>query len=100
MLFQIVPLLSTLKEWISSRLFIEDDVWIRHGVSLLKGVRIGRRSCRCWRCWVSDVEPYTIVGGAPTRIVGRRGGKNAFFESEDAGFFDYWRTKIRDDQSL
>lgn len=52
---------------------IEDDVWIGARVIILKGTRIGRGAViAAGAIVVKDVEPYTIVGGVPARIIGRR----------------------------
>ena len=54
-------------------IYIEDDVWIGHGVIVLKGVRIGRGSIVAAGAVVTkDVEPYTIVGGVPAKPIGVR----------------------------
>lgn len=52
---------------------IEDDVWIGDRVIILPGVRVGQGSILAAGAVVSrDVEPYTIVGGVPARVIGRR----------------------------
>lgn len=55
---------------------IEDDVWIGSRVTILPGVKIGRGSVVGAAAVVTkDVEPFTIVGGNPAKIIGRRNGK-------------------------
>ena len=55
---------------------IEDDVWIGSRVTILPGVKIGYGSIVGAAAVVSkDVEPLTIVGGNPAKIIGRRNGK-------------------------
>lgn len=52
---------------------IEDDVWIGHGATVLKGVRIGRGAIVAAGAVVTkDVPPYAIVGGVPARVLSRR----------------------------
>jgi len=52
---------------------IEDDVWIGARVIILPGVRIGKGSIIGAGAVVTkDVEPYTIVGGVPARVIGSR----------------------------
>lgn len=52
---------------------IEDDVWIGHGAVILKGVRIGTGAVVAAGAVVrSDVEPRTVVGGVPARVISRR----------------------------
>lgn len=49
---------------------IEDDVWIGTNVTILKGVRIGRGSVvAAGSVVVRDVQPYSIVGGVPSKVL-------------------------------
>ena len=49
------------------------DVWLGHGSTLLPGVSVGNGSVVGAGAVVSrDVEPYTIVGGVPARVIRRR----------------------------
>ena len=53
---------------------IEDDVWIGARVTILPGVHVGKGSVIGAGAVVThDVEPYTIVGGNPAKMIGRRG---------------------------
>jgi maltose O-acetyltransferase len=55
------------------RVLIEDYVWISCRVVILPGVNIGRGAVVAAGAVVTkDVEPYTIVGGVPARIIGYR----------------------------
>lgn len=52
---------------------ISDDVWIGRRVIILPGVRVGTGSILAAGAVVAkDVEPYTIVGGVPAKIIGKR----------------------------
>ncbi|WP_106755018.1 DapH/DapD/GlmU-related protein [Pannonibacter carbonis] len=52
---------------------IGHDVWIGHGVTILAGVTVGNGAVIGAGAVVSkDVEPYTIVGGVPARLIKRR----------------------------
>jgi acetyltransferase-like isoleucine patch superfamily enzyme len=52
---------------------IEDDVWVGYRAVIMAGVRVGRGSIIAAQSVVTkDVEPYTIVGGAPARPIGKR----------------------------
>lgn len=52
---------------------IGHDVWIGHGVTVLAGRTIGAGAVIGSGAVVSkDVEPYTIVGGVPAKVIGRR----------------------------
>lgn len=49
---------------------IEDDVWIGHGATILKGVKIGKGAIVAAGAVVSkDVPPYSIVGGVPAKVI-------------------------------
>src|SRR5262249_53210932 len=55
----------------SSRIALEDDVWICEGALILKGVRVGRGAVVAARAVVTrDVPPATMVAGNPARIIG------------------------------
>jgi acetyltransferase-like isoleucine patch superfamily enzyme len=52
---------------------IEDDVWVGYRAVIMAGVRVGRGSIVAAQSVVTkDVEPYSIVGGAPARVIGTR----------------------------
>lgn len=50
---------------------IEDDAWIGFDAVVGPGVTVGRGAIVGARSWVvDDVAPYTVVAGAPARVVG------------------------------
>lgn len=52
---------------------IEDDVWIGRSVNIIPGVRIGKGSIiGSGAVVVKDVEPYSIVGGVPAKLIRKR----------------------------
>ena len=52
---------------------IEDDVWIGARVIILKGVTIGKGSIiGAGSVVTKDVEPYSIVGGNPAKLIRKR----------------------------
>jgi maltose O-acetyltransferase len=52
---------------------IEDDVWIGSRVIILPGVRVGHGAIiGAGSVVTEDVEPYTIVGGNPAKVIGTR----------------------------
>jgi len=55
------------------RVVIEDDVWLGYGSIVLTGVTIGRGAIVAAGSLISrDVERYSIVGGNPAKVIGRR----------------------------
>ena len=52
---------------------IDDYVWLGVGCTVLKGVRVGKGAVVAAGAVVAnDVEPYTIVGGVPAKMIGHR----------------------------
>jgi acetyltransferase-like isoleucine patch superfamily enzyme len=53
---------------------VGDDVWIGANATVLRGVTIGRGAIVGANSVVTrDVGPFSIVGGVPARVIGRRG---------------------------
>lgn len=49
---------------------VEDDVWIGHGATVMRGVRLGEGCIVGVNAVVTkDVAPYTIVAGVPARFI-------------------------------
>ncbi|QRD53838.1 acyltransferase (plasmid) [Pseudosulfitobacter pseudonitzschiae] len=58
---------------ITAPIIVEDNVWIGHGATVLKGVRIGTGSViAAGAVVVRDVEPFSIVGGVPAKKISSR----------------------------
>ena len=52
---------------------IEDNVWVATGAIILPGVTIGEGAVVAAGAVVTkDVEPWTVVGGNPARVIGAR----------------------------
>jgi acetyltransferase-like isoleucine patch superfamily enzyme len=52
---------------------IEDDVWIGHGVTIMRGTRIGEGSIIAANSVVTkNIMPYTINAGIPAKQIGMR----------------------------
>ncbi|HNS51964.1 MAG TPA: acyltransferase [Anaerolineae bacterium] len=62
-----------LQGYTNAPIVIEDDVWVGFGAVILPGVTVGRGSIVGSNAVVTrDVEPYSIVGGVPARLIRRR----------------------------
>lgn len=58
---------------IPANVIIDDYVWIASRVTILPGVHIGKGAVIASCAVVTkDVEPYTIVGGVPAKVIGER----------------------------
>lgn len=58
-------------------IYINDNVWIGYGVTILKGVHIGKGAvCAAGAVVTHDVPDYAIVGGVPAKIIRFRTEKN------------------------
>jgi len=56
---------------------VEDGAWVGERAIVLQGRRIGKGAIVGAGAVVSrDVEPFTIVGGNPARVIGHRGAPN------------------------
>jgi len=52
---------------------VDDDVWIGSGSTIMSGVHIGQGCIVAAGSLVTkDTPPYTIVGGVPAKVIGRR----------------------------
>lgn len=58
---------------LTSKVIIEDDVWVGFGSIIMSGVKICQGSIIAAGSVVTkDVEPYSIYGGTPARKIGNR----------------------------
>jgi len=56
-----------------AKIIIEDGVWVGAGVVILPGIRLGEGCIVGAGAVVNkDVEPFEIVGGVPSKQIGRR----------------------------
>ncbi len=58
---------------ISKKIVVEDNVWIGANAVIIQGVRIGTGSIIGAGAVVTkDVEPYSVMGGVPARLIRKR----------------------------
>ncbi len=68
---------------------IGNDVWIGARAMVMDGVRIGHGAVVAAGAVVTkDVEPYTIVGGVPAKILGKRFDDGKANRLTEAGWWD------------
>ena len=61
------------QEILTSPIHIDDDVWVGHGVVILRGVNIGKGAIVAAGAVVTrDVPAFSIVAGVPARVIGSR----------------------------
>jgi acetyltransferase-like isoleucine patch superfamily enzyme len=59
--------------YVNAPIVIEDDVWIGFRAIILSGVTVGRGSIVGAGAVVTkDIEPYSIVGGVPAKLIRKR----------------------------
>lgn len=69
---------------------IGNDVWMGYESLVMPGVRIGDGAVVAARSVVtSDVDPYTIVGGNPAKLIRRRFGQEAVDELLKLAWWDW-----------
>ncbi len=74
---------------------IENDVWIGYGATIMPGVRIGSGSIIAANSTVvKNVEPYSIVGGNPAKIIRTRFTEKQITKLLDISWWDWDIEKI------
>lgn len=59
--------------YVESQIIIEDDVWIAANCTIAAGVKVGKGSIVAANsCVTKEVEPYSIVGGVPAKLISNR----------------------------
>ncbi|WP_373077090.1 CatB-related O-acetyltransferase [Fusobacterium varium] len=86
-----------LKEDIYSKgkIVIEEDVWIGSNSVILSGIKIGRGSIiGAGSVVTKDVEPYSIMGGNPARLLKKRFDKKVIKILEKSRWWEWDLKKI------
>ena len=79
-----------------NRVVIGHDVWIGHGATVLPGVKVGNGAVIGAGSVVSrDVEPYTIVGGVPAKLIRERFPKEVADRMDALAWWDWDHDRLR-----
>ena len=79
------------------RVVIGHDVWIGHGATILPGVRVGNGAVIGAGAVVSkNVEPYTIVGGVPSKDIRRRFSAETANAMETIAWWDWSHERLHE----
>lgn len=80
---------------------IGEDVWIGSNVCILSGVNIGRGAVIAAGAVVNkDVEPYSIVGGVPARLIKMRFSQEKINKLESMEWWKWDHKKILENKSF
>lgn len=72
-----------------SCILIKNDVWIGDNVSIIEGVTVENGAIIAAGSLVNkDVDPYTIVGGVPAKVIGYRFEKEIIKELDNSKWWD------------
>lgn len=82
---------------LNKRTIIENDVWIGEGVIIKSGVRIGTGAVVAMGAVVTnDVEPYSIVGGVPAKLIRKRFDESTVIHLLDSKWWEQSDSWIRE----
>lgn len=80
---------------------LEEDVWVGSNVVILSGVTIGRGSIIAAGSIVTkDVEPYSIVGGVPAKLIKKRFSDIIIKQLEDIKWWEWGENKILENKQF
>jgi len=74
---------------------VGNDVWIGYDATIMPGVKIGHGSIIATKSVVTkDVEPYSIVGGNPAKLIRKRFSEEKIEELLAMAWWDWSLEKI------
>lgn len=77
---------------------IGNDVWLGANCLILSGVTIGDGACVAADAVVTkNVEPYTIVGGNPARLIRKRFTDSQIYRLLEIAWWDWPEDRIREE---
>lgn len=87
--------------WGKGKIKICDDVWIGYGATVLSGVTIGQGAVvAAGSVVVKDVEPYSVIGGNPAKVIKYRYSKEIIEEMKKIDFSKIEPDDLKDIQEL
>jgi acetyltransferase-like isoleucine patch superfamily enzyme len=79
----------------NGHVIIENDVWIGESTTIMSGVRVGSGSVLAANSVVvKDVEPYSVVGGNPARLINLRFPKEIIQQLLELQWWNYPDDKV------
>lgn len=79
------------------RVIIGHDVWIGHSAIIMPGVTIGDGAVIGSQAVVTkDVDPYTIVGGVPARVIRDRFPRDIAEKLQKIAWWDWTRAELEE----
>jgi len=76
---------------------IGNDVWIGRDVTIMRGVTIGDGAIIATGSVITkNVEPYSIVGGLPARVIRKRFDSGIIRRMQEVAWWQYDRNDMRD----
>ena len=80
---------------------IGNDVWIGHESTIMSGVKIGDGAVIAANSVVvKDVEPYTIVGGNPAKVIKKRFSDDIINNLLELKWWDWSNEKINENLNI
>lgn len=87
--------------WGKGPIKVCDDVWIGYGATILSGVTIGQGAIiAAGSVVVKDVEPYSVVGGNPAKLIKYRYSTEIIEEMKKIDFSKIEPEDLKDIQDL
>ena len=93
--------LNPTKKGDSIRTIIENDVWIGDNVMIMPGVHVGTGAVLGAGAIVTkNVEPYSIVGGNPAKLIRKRFSEERIKELLASKWWEWSAEKIKDNKTF
>ena len=99
--FKVLCFDEKVEAWGKGPIKVCDDVWIGYGATILSGVTIGQGAViAAGSVVVKDVEPYSVVGGNPAKLIKYRYPKEIIEEMKKIDFSKIEPEDLKDIQDL